>query len=164
MRSQCRSLSIEMTEEKTKKSSFTKSAMREARRLMIEYRGRLAIGMVLMIINRLAGMVLPASSKYLIDDVIGNDQTSLLLPLGVAVGIATAIQAATTFGLSQVISVAAQRAIMNVRQMVQRHVIRLPIRFFDQSKSGELISRIMTDAEGIRNLVGTGIDVRDGRR
>jgi len=146
-----------MVEEKEKKSSFTRSATREARRLMGKYRGRLAIGMSLMILNRLAGMILPASSKYLIDDVVGNDQTDLLIPLGLAVGAATAFQAATTFGLSQIISVAAQKAIMEVRQMVQRHVIRMPIRFFDQTKSGELISRIMTDAEGIRNLVGTGI-------
>ncbi|MFV1981776.1 MAG: ABC transporter transmembrane domain-containing protein, partial [Rhodothermia bacterium] len=124
---------------------------------MTEYKGRLAIGMALMIVNRLAGMILPASSKYLIDEVIGNGQTNLLIPLGLAVGAATAFQAVTTFGLSQIISVAAQGAIMEVRQMVQRHVIRMPIRFFDQSKSGELISRIMTDAEGIRNLVGTGI-------
>jgi ABC-type multidrug transport system fused ATPase/permease subunit len=146
-----------MAEEKTKKSSFTRSAISEARRLMGQYRGRLAIGMSLMIVNRLAGMVLPASSKYLIDEVIGNDQIDLLIPLGLAVGLATSVQAVTTFSLSQVISVAAQHAIMEIRRVVQHHVIRLPVRFFDQSKSGELISRIMTDAEGIRNLVGTGI-------
>ena len=110
-----------------------------------------------MIINRLSGMVLPASSKYLIDEVIGKNRLDLLWILAAAVGAAAIVQAVTTFGLSQIISVAAQRAIMDMRRRVQRHVARLPVRFFDQTKSGELIARIMTDAEGIRNLVGTGI-------
>jgi len=110
-----------------------------------------------MIVNRLSGMVLPASSKYLIDEVIGNNRLDLLWILAAAVGVAAVIQSSTTFGLSQIISVAAQRAIMDMRMRVQRHVTHLPVRFFDRSKSGELISRIMTDAEGIRNLVGTGI-------
>ncbi|HEY5564945.1 MAG TPA: ABC transporter ATP-binding protein [Rhodothermia bacterium] len=115
------------------------------------------LGFGLMIVNRLSGMVLPASSKYLIDEVIGNNRLDLLWILATAVGIAALIQSSTTFGLSQIISVAAQRAIMDMRRRVQRHVTHLPVRFFDRSKSGELISRIMTDAEGIRNLVGTGI-------
>jgi subfamily B ATP-binding cassette protein MsbA len=134
-----------------------KNAWREARRLMWEHRGRLSIGLALMIVGRLAGLVLPASSKYLIDEVIGNARGEMLVPLALAVGAATLVESVTKFSLSQLISVAAQAAIMDMRKRVHQHVTRLPIRFFDDTKSGELISRIMTDAEGIRNLVGTGI-------
>ncbi len=131
--------------------------VREARELIWEHRGRLSTGLGVMIIDRLAGLVLPASSKYLIDDVIGKGDTGLLIPLALAVGAATVVQAGTTFTLSQLISVAAQRVIMDMRQRVQEQITRLPIRYFDDTKTGELISRIMTDPEGIRNLVGTGI-------
>ena len=110
-----------------------------------------------MIVNRLAGFVLPGSTKFLIDNVIGQGQTGLLVPLVLAVGAATVIQAVTTFSLSQVVSVAAQGAIMDMRRRVQARVTRLPVRFFDGTQSGVLISRIMTDAEGVRNLIGTGI-------
>ncbi|MBA2572172.1 MAG: ABC transporter ATP-binding protein, partial [Gemmatimonadetes bacterium] len=140
-----------------KKRPITADAWREARELMWSHRRSLSVGMVLMLINRISGLVLPASSKYLIDDVVGKGQSRLLVPLAVAVGIATLIQAVTSFGLSQVISVAAQRAITEMRRRVQAQVTRLPIRFFDSTQSGVLVSRIMTDAEGIRNLVGTGI-------
>ncbi len=133
------------------------NAWREARRLIWQYRGRLVIGLGLMIISRLAGLVLPTSSKYLIDEVIGKGNADLLVPLAVAVGVATLVEAGTSFTLSQVISIAAQKAIMDMRKRVQAHVTRLPVLFFDSNKSGELISRIMSDAEGIRNLVGTGI-------
>ena len=124
---------------------------------MWEHRRSLSVGMVLMVINRVAGLVLPASSKYLIDDVIGEGRGGLLVPLAAAVGVATLIQALTSFGLSQVISITAQRAITDMRRRVQEKVTRLPISFFDSTQTGILISRIMTDAEGIRNLVGTGI-------
>ena len=130
---------------------------REARDLLWTYRRGLRIGFALMIVNRLAGFVLPASSKFLIDNVIGQGQAGLLVPLVLAVGAATVVQAITTFSLSQVVSVAAQGAIMEMRRRVQERVTRLPIRFFDGTQSGVLISRIMTDAEGIRNLIGTGI-------
>ncbi|MDQ3523022.1 MAG: ABC transporter ATP-binding protein/permease [Gemmatimonadota bacterium] len=140
-----------------KKRPITADAWREARELMWSHRRSLSVGMVLMLINRISGLVLPASSKYLIDDVVGKGQSRVLVPLAVAVGIATLIQAVTSFGLSQVISVAAQRAITEMRRRVQAQVTRLPIRFFDSTQSGVLVSRIMTDAEGIRNLVGTGI-------
>ncbi len=129
----------------------------EAKSLLWSYRRGLGIGFVLMIVNRLAGFVLPASSKFLIDDVIGKGQAGLLIPLVFAVGAATVLQAVTTYSLSQVVSVAAQGAIMEMRRRVQERVTRLPIRFFDGTQSGVLISRIMTDAEGIRNLIGTGI-------
>jgi subfamily B ATP-binding cassette protein MsbA len=113
--------------------------------------------MVLMILNRLVGLVLPASSKYLIDNVILKHQNALLLPLALVAGAATLVQAFTSFALSQVLGVAAQRAITEMRKSVQQHVARLPVRYFDSTQTGILISRIMTDAEGIRNLVGTGL-------
>ena len=113
--------------------------------------------MGLMVVNRLAGLVLPASSGFLVDEVVGNGRSELLRPLALGVGIATLLQAITSFGLSQVVSVAAQRAIADMRRRVQAHVLHLPVSYFDRTKSGILISRIMSDAEGIRNLVGTGL-------
>jgi len=110
-----------------------------------------------MLINRLVGLVLPATSKYLIDDVVLKHKADLLLPLALAAGGATVVQAITSFLLSQVLGVAAQRAITDMRKSVQEHVERLPIRYFDSTQTGVLISRIMSDAEGIRNLVGTGL-------
>ena len=110
-----------------------------------------------MLINRVAGLVLPATSKWLIDDVIGKQRADLLMPLAFAAGAATLVQAVTSFALSQVLGVAAQRAITDMRRRVEAHVARLPINYFDSTQSGVLISRIMTDAEGIRNLVGTGL-------
>jgi subfamily B ATP-binding cassette protein MsbA len=130
---------------------------REARDLVYAHRRRLAIGAVLMIVNRAAGLVLPFSSKVLIDDVIGQARHSLLTPLALALAGATAVQAITSYALSQLLGVAAQRAIADMRKTVQAHVERLPIRFFDATKTGVLISRIMNDADGIRNLVGTGL-------
>ena len=115
------------------------------------------VGMLLMIINRVVGLVLPASSKYLIDDVVLKQRSDLLVPLALAAGAATIVQALTSFTLSQVLGVAAQRAITEMRKRVQEHVARLPIRYFDSTQTGILISRIMNDAEGIRNLVGTGL-------
>ncbi|MFQ6045181.1 MAG: ABC transporter ATP-binding protein [Gemmatimonadales bacterium] len=144
--------------EETRKPKLKASAVwSEARELVWTHRRRLALGAVLMIANRLAGLVLPGSSKYLIDEVIGAGRSGLLVPLGLAVGAATLVQAATSFSLSQVLGVAAQRAITDMRKTVQAHVHRLPVRYFDSTKTGVLISRIMTDAEGIRNLVGTGL-------
>ena len=144
-----------MTE--TKKRKLTATAWQETRALMWAHRRSLALGMGLMLISRLAGLVLPASSKYLIDHVIGEGRGDLLLPMAGAVGAATLVQAITSFANSQIISVSAQKAIANLRRQVQAHVARLPIRFFDSTQTGILINRIMTDAEGVRNLVGTGI-------
>ena len=101
--------------------------------------------------------MLPTTTKYLIDDVIGKGHWDLLPKLALAVGAATLVEAATSFANSQVLGVAAQRAITEMRKDVEAHVMRLPIRYFDSTKTGVLISRIMTDAEGIRNLVGTGL-------
>ncbi|MEO6210512.1 MAG: ABC transporter ATP-binding protein [Gemmatimonadaceae bacterium] len=133
------------------------NAWAEARELIWAHRKKLAIAFPLMVINQAAGFVLPASAKFLIDDVIGKHKVGMLYYLAAAVGIATVIQAATSFGLSQVMSVAAQRAIADMRKKVQAHILRLPVSYFDSTQSGILISRVMTDAEGIRNLVGTGL-------
>ena len=133
------------------------NAWREARDLIWQYRRRLGLGLVLMLINRFAGLVLPGSSKYIIDHVIQDRRTDLLGVIAAAIGAATLVQAVTSFGLSQVLGVAAQRAITEMRKSIQAFVLRLPIGYFDSTKTGILISRIMTDAEGIRNLVGTGL-------
>jgi ABC-type multidrug transport system fused ATPase/permease subunit len=110
-----------------------------------------------MLVSRLAGLVAPASSKYFIDEVIGRSRTDLLVPLAAAIGVAALIQATTAYLNSQVISVTGQRAITQMRRKVEAQVVRLPVNYFDSTQTGVLISRIMTDAEGIRNLVGTGI-------
>jgi subfamily B ATP-binding cassette protein MsbA len=145
-----------MSNEKKKRLKLS-TAWADARDLVWSHRYRLALGMLLMIVNRLVGLVLPASSKYLIDNVIIQHQGGLLVPLALAAGGATLIQAVSSFTLSQVLGVAAQRAITDMRKSVQEHVERLPVRYFDSTQIGILISRIMTDAEGIRNLVGTGL-------
>jgi subfamily B ATP-binding cassette protein MsbA len=133
------------------------SAWQEARDLVWARRGRLGLGLLLMLVNRFSGLVLPATSKFLVDDVIGKQHHDLLVPLALAAGGATVVQAITSFSLSQVLGVAAQRAITEMRRDVEHHVARLPVRYFDTTQSGVLISRVMTDAEGIRNLVGTGL-------
>ena len=132
-------------------------AWAEARELLREHRGSLSVGLALMVVNRMSGLVLPYTSKFLIDDVITKHRAELLLPLaGIAI-VATIIQAGTSFALSQVVSIAAQRAITEMRKRVQEHVLRLPVSYFDSTKTGVVISRVMTDAEGVRNLVGTGL-------
>ncbi|MBC7562652.1 MAG: ABC transporter ATP-binding protein [Gemmatimonadaceae bacterium] len=142
----------------TKKPKFdSKRAWAEARALIWTYRRSVGIGLGLMLISRIAGFVLPASSKYLIDDVLGKGNADLLPKLAAAAFVATVIQAITSYALSQVVSVAAQRAIAKLREDVQAHLIRLPVRFFDSTKSGVLVNRVMNDPEGIRNLVGTGL-------
>src|SRR5919107_714820 len=146
-----------MAEEKKKKKLTLSQAWRDARELIWAHRSRLALGMALMIVNRLVGLVLPASSKYLIDEVIVKHRAEMLTTLALAAGGATLVQAVTSFAISQVLGVAAQRAITEMRKSVQAHVARLPVRFFDSTQTGVLISRVMTDAEGIRNLVGTGL-------
>src|SRR5882757_4047959 len=133
------------------------NAWAEARALIWQHRRRLSIGLTLMLISRLAGLVLPWSSRYLIDGVIGQRRIDLLGIIAAAVAAATIVQALTSFGLSQILGVAAQRAITEMRKSIQAFVLRLPISYFDSTKTGILISRIMTDAEGIRNLVGTGL-------
>jgi subfamily B ATP-binding cassette protein MsbA len=146
-----------MAEPVKKKKVNYANAWAEAKVLMYRHRVSLSIGFVLMLISRLAGMVLPASTKFLIDKVIGQHRTDLLIPIALAGGAATLVQAITSFANSQVISVAGQRAITELRRRVEEHLMRLPVSFFDATQSGVLVQRVMNDAEGVRNLVGTGI-------
>src|SRR2546423_9462321 len=110
-----------------------------------------------MVINRVCGVALPGSTKILIDDIIGKRRTELLLPLVSAVLAATLIQGITSFSLTQLLSKAAQRLIAELRRKVQAHIGRLPVTYYDANKSGTLVSRIMSDVEGLRNLIGTGL-------
>lgn len=142
--------------DKKKKIDYA-SAWAEARKIVWNARWRLGVGSVLMLISRLAGMVLPASTKYIGDEVFTNQNYGLIKWIALAIGVSTLIQGATSFALSQVLGVAAQRAITEMRKCVQQRIERLPIAYFDSTQSGQLISRIMNDAEGIRNLVGTGL-------
>lgn len=120
-------------------------------------RAMLSLGFALMVINRVSGLILPASTKPLIDNVINKHQGHLLKPLVLVVLLATAVQGATSFALTQLLSKEAQRLIAELRQKVQSHIGRLSIAFHDSTKSGTLVSRIMSDVEGVRNLLGTGI-------
>ncbi len=143
-------------EPKKKKISWS-VAWGDARALIWSHRKRLGLGAALMVVNQAMGLVLPASTKYLIDQVIGKGRTDLLWKIALAAGAATLVQAVTSFALSQVMGVAAQRAITEMRKKVQAQIARLPVSYFDSTQTGKLISRIMNDAEGIRNLVGTGL-------
>jgi len=120
-------------------------------------RGLLLVGFVLMAINRVSGLILPGSTKYLVDDVIGKRQVRLLVPIVMAVIGATIVQGLTSFTLTQLLSKSAQRMITDLRKQVQAHIGRLPVSFYDSNKTGVLVSRIMSDVEGVRNLIGTGL-------
>ncbi|MHC4473266.1 MAG: ABC transporter ATP-binding protein [Planctomycetota bacterium] len=116
----------------------------------------LLLGLVLILVNRLSGLVLPGSTRFLIDEVVALGDTSFLPTLLTVVGAAICAQAVTSFFLTRLLSVEAQGLIATLRAKVQAHVVHLPVGYFDSTKSGELVSRIMTDVEGVRNLVGTG--------
>jgi len=139
-----------------KKKIRWSAAWSEARDLIWARRRRLLLGLALMLVSRVAGMVLPYLSKDLIDDLILG-RVDRLTMFAWIVGGATVVQAITSFALSQVLGVAAQRAITDMRRRVEEHVMRLPVSYFDKNQTGQLISRVMNDAEGIRNLVGTGL-------
>ena len=142
---------------KEKPRKLTRASIQFVSRHIIWPRRKLlSVGLVLIVVNRLCGLVLPGSTKVLIDDVVGRGDTSLLNVLVPVVGGAIAVQAATSFLLTRLLSVEAQVLIARLRSQVQAHVIRLPVSYYDSTKSGELVSRIMTDVEGVRNLVGTG--------
>ena len=127
------------------------------RTLIEPRRTMLALGFVLMAVNRVTGLVLPASTKWLIDDVIGKRRVELLLPLVGIVVAATLVQGATSFALTQLLSKEAQRLIAEMRRNVQAHISRLPVSYYDANRTGSLVSRIMSDVEGVRNLIGTGL-------
>src|SRR5947199_8340409 len=145
-----------MAEPKKKKIRWS-AAWGDARQLIWTHRRRLLLGAVLMLINQAMGLVLPASTKFLIDQVIVKGRVDLLWKIAIAAGGATVIQALTSFSLSQILGVAAQRAITEMRKKVQAKIARLPVSYFDSTEVGKLISRIINEAEGIRNLVGTGL-------
>ena len=130
---------------------------RDLRDLVWPRRRLFFTGLLLVFINRAASLVLPASTKYLIDDIVGNRQADLLTPLVAVVGVAVLVQGVTSFGLIQLLSTSAQRLIAEMRIRVQTHIGRLPVRYYDANKTGALVSRIMSDVEGVRNLVGTGL-------
>ena len=134
-----------------------KAVLPEVWKLMRPRRGLLTLGFALMVINRVSGFVLPASTKFLIDDVINKHHLTGLQRLVGLVLLATVIQGITSFALTQLLSKAAQRLIAELRQQVQKHISRLPVSFYDANKTGALVSRIMGDVEGIRNLMGTGL-------
>jgi ABC-type multidrug transport system fused ATPase/permease subunit len=148
---------VDKKEPKQPKSERLKALLPDIWVLVKPRRGILLAGFVLMAVNRVCGLVLPYSTKYLIDDIIGKRHTELLLPLVLAVISATIIQGVTSFSLTQLLSKAAQRLIAELRQKVQVHIGHLPVTYFDANKSGTMVSRIMSDVEGIRNLIGTGL-------
>src|ERR1700720_1510227 len=125
--------------------------------LMKPRRGLLALGFVLMAINRLSGLVLPASTKYLVDNVISKRQIQLLTPIVLAVLAATVLQGPTSFTLTELLSKSAQKMITELRRQVQAHIGRLSVSFYDANKTGVIVSRIMSDVEGVRNLIGPGL-------
>ena len=146
-----------MASDPKKKKIRWSAAWQEARALIWARRWRLTAGLALMLVSRVAGLVLPYLSRYFVDDVLAQKRVEMLMPLALIAGLATIVQAVASFGLSQILGVAAQRAITDMRRRVEEHVMRLPVRYFDSTQTGVLISRVMNDAEGIRNLVGTGL-------
>jgi ABC-type multidrug transport system fused ATPase/permease subunit len=142
---------------KAKATEHLRSALPLLKELVRPRRGLLAFGLLLMLINRGAGLVLPASTRYLVDNVVTKHQVWILKPLVLAVLAATLIQGGTSFTLTQLLSKEAQRLIAELRRKVQEHIGRLPVSYYDANKAGVLVSRIMSDVEGVRNLVGTGL-------
>jgi ABC-type multidrug transport system fused ATPase/permease subunit len=145
------------SERTNKKLSRVLDQLPEVWALLRPRRGLLGLGMVLMAINRVSGLALPYSTKYLIDNVMIHRQTNLLPPLVAGVLLATLLQGVTSYTLTQTLSKAAQRMITELRRSVQEHVGRLPVVYYDANKTGALVSRIMSDVEGVRNLIGTGL-------
>jgi ABC-type multidrug transport system fused ATPase/permease subunit len=142
---------------KGKATDHLKSVLPLLKELVRPRRGLLAAGLGLMAINRVCSLVLPGSTKFLVDNVITKRQVSMLKPLVLAVLGATLIQATTSFVLTQLLSKGAQRLIADLRRRVQEHIGRLPVAYYDANKTGALVSRIMSDVEGVRNLIGTGL-------
>src|SRR5882757_1752738 len=148
-------MSTENEQKKQKKNAWKN--LPDVWALIKPRRGLLAIGFVLMAVNRVAGLVLPASTKYFVDNVIGKRQVQLLTPIVLAVLAATLLQGLTSFTLTQLLSKSAQKMITELRRQVQAHIGRLSVSFYDANKTGVLVSWIMSDVEGVRNLIGTGL-------
>ncbi len=153
-------MSTESEQKKEKRKNAWKN-LPDVWALIKPRRGLLALGFVLMAVNRVAGLVLPASTKYFVDNVIGKREIQLLTPIVLAVLSATILQGLTSFTLTQLLSKSAQKMITELRRQVQAHIGRLSISFYDANKTGVLVSRIMSDVEGVRNLIGTGQGVRN---
>jgi subfamily B ATP-binding cassette protein MsbA len=145
------------TRTKAQKSKAKWKSLPDVWALIHPRRGLLILGFGLMAINRVCGLVLPASTKYFVDNVAIHHQVNLLLPIVLGVLGATIVQGLTSFTLTQLLSKSAQKMITELRRQVQAHIGRLPISFYDTNKTGALVSRIMSDVEGVRNLVGTGL-------
>ena len=143
-------MSLIMSNRRVSISSVFKTIIWPRRKLLL-------VGLILIVISRLAGLVLPGATKYLIDEVVVAKDLDQLITIIIWVASAIVIQSITSFLLTRILSVEAQRLIAQLRVKVQQKVLSLPVHFFDNSKSGELVSRIMTDVEGVRNLVGTGL-------
>jgi subfamily B ATP-binding cassette protein MsbA len=135
----------------------SRAAWHDARALLWEHRYRLLAGLGLLFVGRIAALALPASSKYLIDEVITKQHGERLGLLAIAIVAASLVQAGTSMMLSRILGLAAQRAIMDIRRQLQQKVLHLPVSFFDQTKSGVLIARIMSDPDALRNLIGSGL-------
>jgi len=144
-------------DKKAEKKKLAWKSLPEAWALLKPRRGILALGFLLIVINRVAGFAVPAASKFVFDNVIAKHQIQFLIPIVLSVIAATIIQGSTSFTLTQLFSKSAQRMITELRKQVQAHIGRLPISFYDSHKTGALVSRIMSDVEGVRNLVGTGL-------
>jgi len=134
-----------------------KKMLPEVWKLIKPYRMLLAVSFLIMIVNRASGLILPASTKFLIDRVMGQHDLAVLPKIVGAVLVATLLQGATSFILTQLLSKAGQRLIAELRTKVQAHIGRLPVAFYDENRTGTLVARIMTDVEGVRNLMGTGV-------
>jgi ABC-type multidrug transport system fused ATPase/permease subunit len=143
--------------ESGKKKTDYRKAMPEIWKLVRPRKWLLLLGLILVAINRVAGLVLPFVSKPFVSEVLTRHQTNRLMPLVIVVFIATLVQAVTSFSNTQLLSKAAQRMIADLRQQVQQHVGRLSVSFYDANRTGVLVSRIMSDVEGVRNLIGTGL-------
>ncbi len=150
-----------MSETAPKKKKFDRARiraiLRDAGDVLWRSRRRLLIGIPILLVNRLSSLVLPGMTKFLFDDVIGKRHYELLWKLAAISAAASAIGATTDYALAQILGIAAQRSITDLRKKIQEHVQHLPVGFFDATKTGTLVSRVMNDAEGIRNLVGTGL-------
>ena len=142
---------------KGKSTDHLRGALPLLKELVRPRRKLLALGFLLMVMNRAASMILPGSTKFLVDNVINKHQAWMLKPLVLAVLAATLVQGVTSFSLTQLLSKEAQRLIAELRRKVQAHIGRLPVAYYDANKSGMLVSRIMNDVEGVRNLIGTGL-------
>ena len=145
------------SDERPKPKLKASHVFRDLWELIWPRRNLFLLGLILTFINRAASLVLPGSTKFLIDDVVQKHRQDLLIPIAAAVAGAILIQALTSYTLIRLLSTSAQRLIAEMRIKVQQHIGRLPVRYYDANKTGSLVSRIMSDVEGVRNLIGTGL-------